>query len=98
MPGPITRFGRDAAGHLVVTPGGDPPSCPRCAGGHELCATCPVCHLGGIPVTGGLLAAHAWYPRDKARYIDGPDDAEGFPTPGEWVGGCENRTPADQPE
>ena len=59
-------------------------------------ATCPKCGLPDIPLTNGKLAAHAWHP--DGRLIDGPTDAEGNPTPGEWVGGCGNREPAESGE
>ena len=58
------------------------------------CATCPACGLRNIPLTNGLLAAHDSH---RGELIDGPDDAEGNPTPGEWVGGCENRNPNAKP-
>ena len=57
-------------------------------------ATCPKCNLRNIPLTNGQLAAHDSH---RGELIDGPDDAEGNPTPGEWVGGCGNREPGAKP-
>lgn len=57
-------------------------------------ATCPKCGLPDIPLTNGKLAAHDSH---RGQLIDGPDDAEGNPTPGEWVGGCGNRALTNTP-
>ena len=57
-------------------------------------ATCPACNLRNIPVTNGKLAAHDSH---LGQLIDGPDDAEGNPAPGEWVGGCTNLNPTTKP-
>lgn len=69
-----------------------PPRCPRCAGEHQLCATCPACGLTGVPFAhDGKLAAHGW--ARGGTLTEGPLDDDGFPTPGEWSG-CNNREPA----
>lgn len=53
---------------------------------------CPACNLRNIPVTDGKLHAHAWH---RGTWVDGPDDENGDPTPGEWRGGCHNRAPKE---
>ena len=58
----------------------------------DRCATCPRCGLKHVPLIDGQLAAHAWA---TGRYVDGPDDEDGNPGPGEWVGGCGNREPGN---
>ena len=98
--GGTLRRARVFAAHVRDCPTGDRASCRLCAelgcapeprrdAGPDL-ATCPACGLRGVPVFAGKLAAHGWV---AGRYVDGPDDGDGNPTPGEWVGGCGNRAP-----
>ena len=95
--GGTRRRARVFAAHVRACPTGDRASCRLCAelGCADGFATCPACGLLDVPVLpDGSLANHRWV---AGSYADGPDDADGNPTPGEWVGGCANREPEPLP-